>query len=178
MSPPISSASSGEGVPSTTLYPTPYSLWSMPLIPPLPSLAQSIVGQPMITSQPSMSSSQSGIGFNPTANPGSGFLPSSSTPIGYTVISSTCYPFGWSWNSGVSAPTFNITESVTTLSVLPYLGVSHVPEILPFLGGTNPFGISPFLGGDHVSSCQPFPVNVNILGNHPFHRDTYSPSDV
>jgi hypothetical protein len=132
----------------------------------------------MITSQPSMSGLQSSIGSNPTANLGSGFLPSSSTPIGSMVISSTCYPFGWNWNSGVSVPTINLIRSVTPPSILPYPRVSHVPSSLPFLGGTNPFGSYPFPRGGDASSGQHFPANVNIPRIYHFLGSTYSPSNV
>ena len=74
VSPPISSAS-GVGVKFVAPYPTPYSLWSIPSIPHFPSLEKSTVGQPMITSQPSMSGVQSGIGPNPMANIESRFNP-------------------------------------------------------------------------------------------------------
>ena len=112
----------------------PYSLWSMPLIPPFPSLAQYTIGQPMITSQSSMSSVQFGIGPNRMTNLGSGFPPSSGTLVGSIVMSSTSYPFGWNWNSGVSSQTINFILSVPPSSVLPYPGGSNVFGSLSFVG--------------------------------------------
>ena len=119
MSLPISYAS-GSGVPSDAPYPTPYYLSSMPLIPPFSSLEQSIVDQPMITSQPSMFSVQFGIGPNPISNLGSGFSTSFRTLVESMVMSSTCYSFGWNWNSGVSTQIVNMIGNVPLSSGLPY----------------------------------------------------------
>ena len=172
------SSISGKEVPSIALYLTPYSLWSMPLIPPFPSLVQSTIGQLVITSQPSMSGVQSVIGPNPTANLRSGFPPSFATPVRSIVMSSTGYPFGWNWNSGVSAQIVNPIRSVTPSSVLPYRGGINVPGSLPFRGGTNPLGSYPFPEGGHVYSGLPFPRNVNIPSSYPFPEDSYPPSNV
>ena len=89
------SSSSGEAVPFVVSCPTLYSLWSMPSIPPFPSLANFIVGQLVITSQPSMSNIQSNIVPNLTVNLGSSFPPCSGTLIAFTIMSSTGYPFAW-----------------------------------------------------------------------------------
>ena len=125
-----------------------------------------------------MSSLQLDIFPNPIVNPVSGFVPSSSTPIGLMVMSSMGYPFEWSWNSGFSTQTINPIASVPPPSCLPYLRESNFFGGFPFLAGTNPPRISPFLGYGHAFSGLPFPRNVNVLGSYPFPRGHLPPSNL
>lgn len=106
-----------------------------------------------------------------------GFLPSSGTLVGSTVMSSTSYPFGWNWNSGDSVTPVNFIVSVLPSSGFPFPRGSNASMGLPFLGGNNTLRISPFLGGIHVSSGLPFLKNVNVLGIYPLSRGTYPPSN-
>ena len=138
-------STSREGVPSATSYPTPYSLWIIPSTPPSLSLAQSTIGQPMITSQPCMSSVQSDIGPSPMANPRTILLPSLGTSFRSTIMSTTYYPFEWNCNNGVSAQSVNPIESVTPQSVLPYRGGSNALVVFPSHEAPIPLGVLPSL---------------------------------
>ena len=82
-------------------------------------------------------------------------------------MSNTSYPFGWNWNSGLSAQNINPIGSVPPRSGLGYLGGRNVSDGLPFLGGTNPLRIYRLHRGGHVSSGVPFPGNVNVPRRYP-----------
>lgn len=155
VSSPISSTSVA-GVPSTTQFPAPLSLWIIPLIHSITSLVQSTIGQPMITSRPSMSSLQSSIGPNPAVNPTSGHLPSFGTPLDSVVMCSTCFPFKWNWNSGVSAIYTNPTMSVPSSSGVSFPMCNNVSRALPFLRGSHV-----------LRSFQSLKVFMSLVG-HPF----------
>ena len=99
----------------------------------------------MIASQPSMIDIQIDIGPNPTTNLGSGFPPSSGTPLGSMVMSSIDYPFGRNWNIGVTSQTINLIGGVSPLSGLPYPRGSNVFDGLPFLGALISLGVLPSL---------------------------------
>ena len=60
-------------------------------------------------------------------------------------MSSIGYPFGWNWNSGVSAKTFNHIGSAPPPIALPYPRGSNVSDGPPILGGTNPLRVLPSL---------------------------------
>ena len=91
-----------------------------------------------------MSFLQSSIGPITTIKIGSGFPPSSGTPIDNIVMSSTSFTFEWNQNSGVSATHSNPTRSVNSLSEVPFFSGSNVAKSFPFLGGSHPLGVSLF----------------------------------
>ena len=169
---------SGVGVPYSSPFPTSHSLWNMHLIPPVPSLEQSIVGQPMITSQLSMYGIQSSIGPNLMFNLVSGFLPSSSTLESSLIMSIMCYPFGWNWNTRPTFTHINMIGSVSPSSGIPFPGGSNDSRGLPFLVGNHAPRSIPLLGGSHLSCGLPFPNNFYLFGSFHFPRGTYPPSNV
>lgn len=150
------SATSGEGVPFTSHFPEPYSLWSIPSIPTLPSLAQSNVGKPMIPSQLCMFDLESNISPNPVVNLVSNFRPSSCTLVGSTIMSSMGNPSRWNWYSGASVTPVKLIGIISPLGGVIFYGISNVLWGIPFLGVTHAPRSSLFLGGSHISSDLPF----------------------
>lgn len=94
------------------------------------------------------------------------------------MSSSTSFPFGWNWNSGVSSTSVHPTSSVKSLNGVPFHGGNNVSRGLPFLGGSHSPWIFPLIVVGHVSCVLPFLGNVSIPRRFPFPWGTYSPTNI